>query len=175
MKKNARLLNILWFAVIVAILGCNRNKIDENDLTLSQNDINLLLKHKKNIDRITVKYDRELLKTQGKMKNQIIENGKTEIDSYLKSNNLNPTVFMRKSKKILKGYLAFYETGPESLEKKIKLLESQNLTEKKFNEAVSIYNKLNDDLFKEYTAELSDYEIELIKMNMKSLSSVIKN
>lgn len=174
MKKILPVL-ITIFVILSVFLCCNTRKIDENDLTLSQKDIDLLLKHKKHIDRITMKYDRELSKTKGKMKAEVIEKGKAEIDNYLKSNELNPTVFMRKSKKILKGYLAFHETGPESFERKIKMLESQNLTEKEFDQTVAAYKKSGEELFKEYTSDLSDYEIELIKMNLKNLSGIIRN
>ena len=158
----------------ILIFSCRRKNNENADLTLSQNDIDLLVTHKAQIDRITGKYDRELQKSRGQMKAQIIENGKTEINRYLESKELDPVVFMRKSKKILKGYLAFHETGPEALERKMELLQSQEMTEKQYDEALQAYKRSNEELFMEYTSGLNDYEIELIKMNLQKLSGVIK-
>lgn len=175
MNKKAGIIIVAVFAILLILPCCNKGKTDEFDLTLSQNDIDLLIKHKSRIDQITGKYDQELRKARGQTKTQIIEKGKSEINKYLESNDLNPVVFMRKSKKILKGYFAFYETGPESLERKVKFLESQELTEKQFNKTLEAYKKSNEELFKEYTSGLSDYEIELIKMNVKNLSGMMKS
>lgn len=158
----------------ILIFSCRRKNNENADLTLSQNDIDLLVTHKDQIDRITGKYDRELQKSSNQAKAQIIENGKTEINRYLESKGLDPVVFMRKSKKILKGYLAFYETGPEALERKTKLLQSQEMTEKQYEQALEAYKKSNEELFREYTSGLNDYEIELIKMNIQKLSGAIK-
>lgn len=174
MKKITLVLTISFLFVNILFSSCSRKNNENEDLTLSQNDIDLLVTHKTRIDRITGKYDRELQKAGAQMKNQIIQNGKTEINRYLQSKGLDPIVFMRKSKKILKSYLAFYETGPEALERKIKLLQSQEMTEKQYEQALEVYKKSNETLFKEYTSELTDYEIELIKMNLQKLSGVIK-
>ncbi len=158
----------------ILIFSCRRKNNENADLTLSQNDIDLLVTHKDQIDMITGKYDRELQKSSNQAKAQIIENGKTEINRYLESKGLDPIVFMRKSKKILKSYLAFYETGPEALERKTKLLQSQEMTEKQYEQALEAYKKSNEELFREYTSGLTDYEIELIKMNIQKLSGAIK-
>lgn len=175
MKKIVSVLTISFLFVNLLISSCSRKNSENADLTLSQNDIDLLVTHKAQIDRITGKYDRELQKTDAQMKAQIIENGKTEINRYLESKGLDPAVFMRKSKKILKGCLAFYETGQEALERKTKLLQSKEMTEKQYEQALEAYKKSNEELFREYTSGLTDYEIELIKMNLQKLSGVIKH
>lgn len=175
MNKTAVIIVVVIFLILLVMSSCNGKRTDEFDLTLSQNDIDLLIKHKSRIDQITGKFDQELRKAHGQMKTQIIERGKNEINSYLESNDLNPVVFMRKSKKILKGYLAFYETGPESLERKVKMLETKGLTQKEFESTVEAYKKANEELFKEFASDLSDYEVELIKMNMKNLSAMMRS
>ncbi|HNW81896.1 MAG TPA: hypothetical protein PKG52_03295 [bacterium] len=174
MNKTVGIIIAVIFAILLIQPSCNRKKTD-SDLTLSQNDIDLLIKHKSHIDQITGKYDRELQKARRQMKTQIIEKGKSEINKYLESNDIDPVTFMRKSKKILKGYLAFYETSPESLEKKIKMLDAKELTQKEFDNTVAAYKKADEELFKEYTADLSDYEIELIKMNVKNLFGMMNS
>lgn len=175
MNRIIPVLIIVIMITAVMLSSCGQKNKETLDLTLSQNDIDLLAAHKKQLDRITEKFDRELQKSKGTEKVQIVEKGKKEINSYLESKDINPLVFMRKSKKILKGYLAFLETGPEALERKIRLLQSQELTEKQHKQAIEAYKKSNEDLFREYTSELSDYEIELIRMNIGKLSDIIKN
>lgn len=174
MKRFTLILIISVLIAGVLASSCKRKNKEDADLTLSQNDIDLLVTHKKQIDIITGKYDRELQKSPANAKAQVVQNGKDEINRYLESKNLDSVVFMRKSKKILKGFLAFHETGQEALERKIRLLQTQELTEKQYEQALEAYKKSNDELFKEYTSGLTDYEIELIKMNIQKLSGVVK-
>lgn len=155
-------------------LSCSKKEQKEIDTDLSQEDINLLIKHKKSIDRITGKYDAELQKTQQSERAAVVEKGKNEIDAYLKSHELSPVAFMRKSKKILKGYLAFQEISDESLKNKMSLLEKENLTEKEIRDKETLYKNAAERAFKELTSELSDYEIQLVKSNLKSLSAIVK-
>jgi hypothetical protein len=113
-------------------------------------------------------------KVKQHQKPALIQKGKDEIDSYLKANNLNPVAFMRKSKKILKGYLAFQETSDAAIEKKIELLKNENLKDEEIKKKTELYKKTGEDLFREFTSELSDYEIQLIKSNLKNLSAIVK-
>jgi len=170
---------ILFLLTISLILGClltfcSKKEPEKIDTSISQEDIDLLIKHKKNIDRITGKYDAEMQKVKQHEKPAIIQKGKDEIDNYLKSNNLSPVVFMRKSKKILKGYLAFLETSEESLQKKTEMLNKEGLKEEEIKQKAALYKKAGENAFKELTSELSDYEIQLIKSNLKNLSAIVK-
>ncbi|HNW15061.1 MAG TPA: hypothetical protein PKM15_00010 [bacterium] len=81
---------------------------------------------------------------------------------------------MRKSKKILKGYLAFLETSEESLQKKTEMLNKEGLKEEEIKQKAALYKKAGENAFKELTSELSDYEIQLIKSNLKNLSAIVK-
>ncbi|HPA56492.1 MAG TPA: hypothetical protein PLT70_03585 [bacterium] len=174
MAKKILFILILTLISGCFIVSCSEKKPDVIDTSVSQEDIDLLIKHKKNIDRITGKYDSEMQKMKQHEKPALIQKGKDEIDSYLKANNLNPVAFMRKSKKILKGYLAFQETSDAAIEKKIELLKNENLKEEEIKKKTELYKKAGEDLFREYTSELSDYEIQLIKSNLKNLSAIVK-
>jgi hypothetical protein len=136
-------------------------------------DIDLLVQHKKKIDSITKKYDSLLTKTQMKKRPEVIEKGKSEINSYLKSKDLKPTLFMRKSKKIIKGYIAFYNISDKAVEKRKELLEEQNLSKKELETNIEAFKKEQESTFTEMTSGLSDYEIELVRNNLKKISTVI--
>lgn len=174
MAKKILFILILTLVSGSLILSCSKKKPDEINTSVSQEDIDLLIRHKRNIDRITGKYDSEMQKVKQHQKPALIQKGKDEIDSYLKANNLNPVAFMRKSKKILKGYLAFQETSDAAIEKKIELLKNENLKEEEIKKKTELYKKTGEDLFREFTSELSDYEIQLIKSNLKNLSAIVK-
>jgi len=143
-------------------------------MILSQLDIDLLIQHKKKIDRITKKYDSMLTKAQRKKRPDVIKKGKTEINSYLSSKDLKPTLFMRKSKKIIKGYIAFYNISNKVVEKRKKFLEEQNLSKKELETNIEAFKKEKEGTFIEMTKGLSDYEIELIKNNLQKISTIIK-
>ncbi|HQI03683.1 MAG TPA: hypothetical protein PL195_00320 [bacterium] len=174
MTKKILFILILTLVSGSLILSCSKKKPDEINTSVSQEDIDLLIRHKRNIDRITGKYDSEMQKVKQHQKPALIQKGKDEIDSYLKANNLNPVAFMRKSKKILKGYLAFQETSDAAIEKKIELLKNENLKDEEIKKKTELYKKTGEDLFREFTSELSDYEIQLIKSNLKNLSAIVK-
>lgn len=170
---------VLFLLILIIISGCltvSCSKKDSGviDTSISQEDIDLLIKHKKSIDRITGKYDAQIQKVKQHEKPAVIQKGKDEIDNYLKSNNLSPVVFMRKSKKILKGYLAFSEISEESLQKKMEILNKEGLKEEEIKQKAVLYKKAGENAFKELTSELSDYEIQLVKANLKNLSTVIQ-
>jgi hypothetical protein len=170
---------ILFLLILIIISGCltvSCSKKDPGvvDTSISQEDIDLLIKHKKNIDRITGKYDAQMQKAKQHEKPAIIQKGKDEIDNYLKSNNLSPVVFMRKSKKILKGYLAFQEISEQALKKKTEIFNKEGLGEEEIKQKTALYKEAGENAFKELTSELSDYEIQLIKSNLKNLSAVIQ-
>lgn len=153
--------------------SCSKNSKSPESMVLSQLDIDLLIQHKKNIDRITEKYDKILLKTKKQDQQKLLKEGKAEINSYLNSKDLNPMFFMRKSKKILEGYIAFYKTGEKALKRRKKMLIEQNLSEKEIEMNIAAFKNERERIFKELTSNLSDYEIELIRSNLEKLSSVI--
>lgn len=165
--------SVLLIFLFILFSGCSK-KAQQESMTISQLDIDLLIQHKKKIDLITKKYDSILTKTQMKKRPEVIEKGKAEINSYLKSKDLNPILFMRKSKKIIKGYIAFYNTSDDAVKKRKKLLEDQNLTKKELETNIEAFKKEKERLFFEMTTDLSDYEIELIKNNLHKISTVIK-
>lgn len=170
---------IFFILIVTMIFGtisfsCSKKDSGKIDVSFSQEDIDLIIKHKKNIDKITGKYDLELQKTKKENQQIVLSEGKDKINKYLESSGLNPVVFMRRSKRILKGYLAFHETSEESLEKKMKLLENENLTENEYKTRKEFYRQANESLFKELTSDLSDYEIQLIKSNLKNLLEIVK-
>jgi hypothetical protein len=163
------------FAISIPFLfsSCSKSGESSESMVLSQHDIDLLVQHKKNIDRITEKYDKILSKTKKQDQQKILKKGKAEINSYLKSQDLNPLFFMRKSKKILEGYIAFYKTSEKALKRRKKMLREQNLSEKEIEMNINAFKNERERIFKELTSNLSDYEIELIRSNLEKLSSVI--
>lgn len=162
----------ICFALSMA--GCaKKNKLNQ-DLTLSQNDILLLIQHKRSIDAITKKYDKKLQKAEKQSQKAIVEEGKREIDRYLTEKGIEPISFMKKSKKILEGYLAFRKTSEDSLAIQERFLRNKNIPEEELKAQMESYKKANEVLFKNLTADLSDYEMALIKSNIKLLSKVVK-
>ena len=172
-KKTLLLLTLILILLYLAV-SCLKKDTEVVDTSISQEDVDLLIKHKKSIDHITGKYDVQMQKAKQHEKPVIIQKGKDEIDSYLKSNNLSPVVFMRKSKKILKGYLAFQEISEQTLKKKTEMFNKEGLKEEEIKQKTALYKEAGENAFKELTSELSDYEIQLIKSNLKNLSAVIQ-
>lgn len=164
---------ILVITILVVFSSCSENKKSQESMVLSQMDIDLLVQHKKSIDRITKKFDKVLSKTKKINRPKVISTGKTEINNYLKSNNLDPVFFMRKSKKILKGYIAFIKTDKNAVKKREAILKEQNLSEKEIKTNLKAFKRERERSFKELTSGLSDYEIELIRTNLKKISSVV--
>ena len=164
------------FMVLLPTLfsGCTKEKASSEDLSLSQLDIDLLIQHKDKIDSITKKYDEILTKTKAQNRSEVIEKGKSEINRYLKSKKLNPELFMRKSKKILKGYIAFYTTGEKALERRRKALKEKNLSQKEIETNIKAFQREKEKVFKEMTSSLTDYEIELVRTNLQKISTVVK-
>jgi hypothetical protein len=167
------------FTIVIVIAffsfaaSCTKKEPEKIDTRITQEDIENIIRHKKNIDSITGKFDAELKKTKRENQMPVLEKGKAEINKYLESHGLDPVTFMRRSKKILKGYLAFQEASEEAIEKKMTLLEEENLTETEYQSKKEFHKKTAESLFKELTSELSDYEIELIRSNIKNLSAVM--
>lgn len=164
----------LIFVLLFSAIGCSKKTELNQSLTLSQNDILLLVEHKKSIDNITGKYDKKLQKAQKQSQKAIFEEGKREINKYLTDKGIEPIAFMKKSKKILKGYLAFHEISDDALAVRERFLRNKELSEKDLQAQMESYKAANEELFKNLTSELNDYEISLIKSNIKLLSSVIK-
>ena len=142
------------------------------DLTITQTDIMLLLEHKKAIDSITAEYDKKIAAVTPGAAYKLIEEGKTEINRYLESKGLNPEVFMKKSKKILRCYLAFEEISDETMQKRIEILKRNDASPKDIETKIQVYKKAGESFFKEMTSELSQKEIDLIKSNLKNIASV---
>jgi len=159
---------------MIGVNGCKKKNPEPESLVLSQKDIDLLITHKQTIDKITGKYDVRIAKMKKGQAKEEMEKGKKEINDYLISKGLSPVPFMRKSKKILKGYLAFKESGEDALERKMKQHEHENFTEKEYQAKKEYYKKSQEALFNDLTSELSDYEIQLIRSNLVNISKVVK-
>jgi len=173
MKTTTHILfSVLFIFFLTSLSGCLKKKESTESMTLSQLDIDKLVQHKKQVDQITKKYDNILKKTTVQKRSEVLAAGKNEIDKYLRSKKLDPVFFMRKSKKILKGYIAFYSSSEAALEKRLMILRKQNLSKKEIEANIAAFKKVNDRTFKEMTSELTDYEVELIRSNFKKLSSV---
>jgi hypothetical protein len=132
----------------------------------------LLLEHKKNIDAITAKYDKKISEAQPSAAYKLIENGKNEINTYLENKGLNPEIFMKKSKKILRAYLGFTEISEETMKKRIEILKKNDTSEKDIEIKIKAYKKAGESFFQEMTAGLTEKEKELIKSNLKNIATV---
>ena len=144
----------------------------EPDLTITQTDIMLLVEHKKTIDSITSKYDKKISEAQPSMAYKLIEDGKSEINGYLESKGLKPEIFMKKSKKILKCYLAFNEISDETMQKRIEILKQNDTPERDIKIKIEAYKKAGETFFQEMTAGLTKQEIDLVKSNFKNIAAV---
>ncbi|MBP5203011.1 hypothetical protein J6253_09770 [bacterium] len=149
----------------------NENK-KEPDLTITQSDIMLLIEHKKTIDGITAEYDKKIAESKPNSAYKLIEEGKGEINRYLESKGLKPEVFMKKSKKILRCYLAFNEISEETMQKRIEILKKNDTSEKDLKIKIEAYRKTGEAFFKEMTSGLSGKEIELVRSNLKNIAEV---
>ena len=184
MKKSSFIFNCLFFFVFLSLFifatSCSKQeplpeKVEQfPDLTITQGDIMLLIEHKKTIDGITEKYDKKMAEAQPSTAYKLIEDGKSEINRYLESKGLNPEVFMKKSKKILRAYLAFVETSDETMQKRIELLKQNDASPNEIKMKTNAYKKAGETFFKEMTSELSPKEMELIKSNLATIASVVK-
>lgn len=172
------------FAVILCSLplfffSCSRSeekKVETEekapDLTITQTDIMLLIEHKKTIDAITSKYDKQISGAQPSLAYKLIEDGKKEINEYLESKGLQPEIFMKKSKKILKCYLAFNEISDETMLKRIEILKQNDASEQDIKNKTAAYKKAGEAFFKEMTSGLSQKEIDLVRSNFKNIAAV---
>jgi Uncharacterized protein conserved in archaea len=167
------------FAVILSTLSllvfsCSPKEevTKEPDLTINQTDIMLLIEHKKTIDAITSEYDKKISEAQPGASYKLIEEGKSEINKYLESKGLKPEIFMKKSKKILKCYIAFNEISEETMQKRIEILKKNDASEKDIEIKTAAYKKAGEAFYKEMTADLTQKEIELIKSNLKNIAAV---
>jgi hypothetical protein len=162
------------FLLVTLFPSCkSKTVVPEKNQLIQQEDINLFIMHKHHIDEITSKYDEKLSKSPRQDHKKIMEEGKLEINEYLQSNGLKPELFMQKSKKILKCYLAFRETDKSRIDKKRKELEEQNLSEALIDYELSFYENASKKLFKSYTKDLLEHEINLIKFNMNKIANVV--
>ena len=121
----------------------------------------------------TNEYDKKIASTEPSAAYKLIEEGKAEINKYLESRSLNPEVFMKKSKKILRAYLAFVEISEETMQKRIELLKRNDTSPQDIETKTKAYKKAGEAFFKEMTSGLSDKEIELVKSNLKNISAVV--
>jgi hypothetical protein len=175
MRSFAKLLILLTLiSFLGGICSCRSKRTEpETDMTITQQDIDLFILHKYRIDEITARYDKQLKKARGSEKKVVFEEGKKEIDSYLEAIGINPSIFMRKSKNILKCYLAFRETGKERAERKRQQLLEQEIPPEQVKEEMEFFAKAAERLFKSYTSELTEKEIGLIKKNLEKISTVV--
>ncbi|MBP5406255.1 hypothetical protein J6Z19_03790 [bacterium] len=181
MKKSRFIFKCLSFFVFISffIFEASCSKQDSSskaeqfpDLTITQGDIMLLIEHKRTIDAITEKYDKKMAEVQPSAAQKLIEDGKSEINKYLESKGMNPEIFMKKSKKILRAYLAFAETSNETMQKRIELLKQNDASPNEIEMGMQAYKKAGGTFFREMTQELSPKEMELIKSNLSTIASV---
>lgn len=180
MEKSSFVYNSLFFFVFFSFIAiftsCSKQESNAEimpDLTITQTDIMLLIEHKKMIDSITAEYDKKIASVEPSAAYKMIEEGKTEINKYLESKGLNPEIFMKKSKKILKAYLAFVEISDETMQKRVELLKRNDTSPKDIETKTKAYKKTGESFFKEMTADLSQKEIDLVKSNLKNISAVV--
>lgn len=186
MKKNflnrSSLIFLVFLSVFILFAACSKQESEEPkeskaaepvlDLTITQGDIMLLIQHKKKIDGITAEYDKKIAEVPPSAAYKLIEEGKGEINKYLESNGLNPEVFMKKSKRILRAYLAFVETSGETMQKRIEILKKNDASPNEIEMKKNAYKKAGESFFKEMTDGLSPKEIELVKSNLKNIATV---
>lgn len=182
MKKNFFKRNSLIFLVFLSVFiffaGCSKQEQAESkaepvvNLTITQGDIMLLIRHKKAIDGITAEYDKKIAEVSPSAAYKLMEEGKGEINKYLESQGINPEVFMKKSKKILRAYLGFSEISDETMQKRVEILKKNDASPKDIEIKVSAYKKAGESFFKEMTSGLSQKEIELVKSNLKNIAAV---
>ena len=134
----------------------------------------LLIEHKKMIDSITAEYDKKIAGAQPGAAYKFIEEGKSEISKYLESKGLNSEVFMKKSKKILRAYLGFTEISEETMQKRVELLKKNDISPKDIETKTQAYKKAGEAFFKEMVSGLSEKEIDIVKSNLKNISTVVE-
>ena len=176
MKKSlfcfGKVVFVLILCVFLAVSCSKKEESAPADLTITQGDIMLLIEHKKMIDGITAEYDRKLSEAEPSAAYKLIEEGKGEINKYLESKRLNPEIFMKKSKKILRCYLAFNEISEETKQKRIEILKKNDTSERDLEIKINAYQKAGEAFFKEMTEGLSEKEINLVKSNLKNIAEV---
>ena len=183
MKKSCFIYNCLFFLVFLSFFiftaACSKQESSAEkvesipDLTITQGDIMLLIEHKKMIDSITSEYDKKIASVEPTAAYKLIEEGKAEINKYLENQGVNPEVFMKKSKKILRAYIAFVEISEETMQKRIELLKKNDTAPQDIETKTKAYKKTGELFFKEMTSELSQKEIDLIKSNLDNISAVV--
>lgn len=174
MKKS--LCKVVFALILCVFLIVSCSKKEESaptpDLTITQSDIMLLIEHKKMIDSITSEYDKKISEAEPGAAYKLIEEGKGRINQYLESKGLKPEVFMKKSKKILKCYLAFNEISEETKQKRIEILKKNDTSDRDLEIKMKAYQKAGEAFFKEMTSDMSEKEIELVKSNLKNIAEV---
>ena len=174
MKKS--LCKVVFALILCVFLIVSGSKKEESaptpDLTITQSDIMLLIEHKKMIDSITAEYDKKISEAEPSAAYKLIEEGKGRINQYLESKGLKPEVFMKKSKKILKCYLAFNEISEETKQKRIEILKKNDTSDRDLEIKMKAYEKAGEAFFKEMTSDMSEKEIELVKSNLKNIAEV---
>ena len=174
MKRS--LCKVVFALILCVFLIASCSKKEEStptpDLTITQSDIMLLIEHKKMIDSITAEYDKKISEAEPSSAYKLIEEGKGRINQYLESKGLKPEVFMKKSKKILKCYLAFNEISEETKQKRIEILKKNDTSDRDLEIKMKAYEKAGEAFFKEMTSGLSEKEIELVKSNLKNIAEV---
>lgn len=177
MKKSLFCFSKVVLVLILCVflqVSCSKKEeaAPVSDLTITQGDIMLLIEHKKMIDSITSQYDKKISEAEPGAAYKLIEEGKGEINKYLESKGLKPEIFMKKSKKILKCYLAFNEISEETKQKRIEMLKQNDTSERDIVIKVNAYKKAGEAFFKEMTEGLSEKEMELVKSNLKNIAAV---
>lgn len=166
------------FVLLLALLSVSCSSKEEAapapNLTVTGRDVALFLQNKKAIDLITEEYDRRIAEAPAEMKNMLVEQGKQAINNYLELHGIEPVSYMKKSKKIMKCYIAFANTSDLMLERRADELRRISSNEAEYERQVEQLKKASDKLFKEYTAGLTDAEIDAIRPYFKQIAAVIQ-
>jgi intergrase/recombinase len=143
-------------------------------LTVTGRDVALFLQNKKAIDLITEEYDKKISEAPAELKSALVEQGKQAINNYLTLHGIEPVSYMKKSKKIMKCYIAFANTSELMLEKRADELRRITSSEAEYERQVELLKNASDKLFKDYTADLTEAEIDVIRPYFKQIAAVIQ-
>lgn len=169
-----RIYPVLVLLLSCLFVSCSSKENAAPDLTVTGKDVVLFLQNKKAIDLITEEYDKKISEAPAEMKNMLVGQGKQAINNYLQLHGIEPVSYMKKSKKIMKCYIAFANTSELMLERRADELRRSSSNEEEYERQVEQLKKASDKLFKEYTADLTDAEIDAIRPYFKQIAAVIQ-
>ena len=169
---------LFWVSLLLLSLLVSCSSKEEPakpvSLTVTGRDVALFLQNKKAIDLITEEYDKKISEAPAELKSALVEQGKQAINNYLTLHGIEPVSYMKKSKKIMKCYIAFANTSELMLEKRADELRRITSSEAEYERQVELLKNASDKLFKDYTADLTEAEIDVIRPYFKQIAAVIQ-